>query len=287
MSHKKAAHHGGSWKVAYADLMTSMFALIMLLWIVGADEETRRAVEDYFQGRKTNIQPGERGLMDMQRDEHFRTKPQDSASQNMVSINEFQQAVEQVRNQLNNSSEVGEDQIRFEYTADGVRITAIDRAKHPFFDPNTSNLTPFGQFVMQNIGSLIERMPVQVEVEGHTEKSSDGTNGLSSWDLSTQRALSSEQALAENGVKGSQFFRVAGKGDSDPIDPANPQSEDNRRIAIVLRPAPGEDANSFRSKMSSLDDGSVQTAPSTTSSSVPPPAPAPAPNPTPSTPPSP
>jgi len=281
MSHKKGAHHGGSWKVAYADFMTSMFALFMVLWIVGADEETRRAVEDYFQGRKTNIQTGERGLTDMQRDEMFRTKPQDKASQDMVSINEFQQAVEQLRTQLNNSSEVGEDQIRFEYTADGVRITAIDRAKRPFFDPNTAKLTDFGQFVLQTIGWQIERMPVQVEVEGHSEKSSDASSGLTSWELSTQRALSSEQALGDSGVKGSQFFRIAGKGDSDPIDPANPGSEDNRRIAIVLRPAPGEDATSFRSKMGSLDETTPQSTPSST------PAPAPAPAPAPSTAPSP
>lgn len=245
---KKAGHHGGSWKVAYADFMTSMFALFLVLWIVGADEETRRAVEDYFQGRKINSQPGERGITRQENTKIFRTIPQDTPSKDMISINELQQALEQIREQLKNSSEVGEDQIRFDYTADGMRITVVDKAKHPFFEPGTANLTPFGSFVMQTIGWQLERLPVQVEVEGHTEKNAD-SGGLQGWSLSTERAISSEKALGDSGVKPVQFFRVAGKGDSDPLDAATPESEDNRRIAIVVRPQSGEDPSVFRQKM--------------------------------------
>ncbi len=245
---KKDAHHGGSWKVAYADFMTSMFALFLVLWIVGADEETRRAVEDYFQGRKINTQPGERGITRQENTKIFHTIPQDTPSKDMISINELQQALEQVREQLKNSSEVGDDQIRFDYTADGMRITVIDKAKHPFFDPNTAALTPFGSFVLQTIGWQLERLPVQVEVEGHTEKNAD-VPGIQAWALSTERAISSEKALGDSGVKSEQFFRVAGKGDTDPLDANSPEGEDNRRIAIVVRPAAGEDPSIFRQKM--------------------------------------
>jgi chemotaxis protein MotB len=242
-------HGGGSWKVAYADFMTSMFALFLCLWIMGADEETKRAIEDYFQGKKTNIHAGQKAILEKEVTHEYKAVPQDHASKEMVSINPLQQAVEEIRKQLSNSSEVGDDQIRFDYTADGVRITMIDKAKKPFFDAGTSNLTPFGQFVLQTIGWQIERLPVQVEIEGHTEQSEGNDANIRGWQTSTERAVSSEQALGDSGVKAAQFFRIAGKGASDPIDPANPGSEDNRRIAIVLRPGAGEDPDSFRQKM--------------------------------------
>lgn len=236
---KKGGHHGGSWKVAYADFVTSMFALFLVLWIIGADEETRRAVEDYFQGRKIHVTNGSRSVTKWEENSTFHTIPQDAPSQDLQSINELTQALEQIRQQLKNSSDPGDDQIRFDFTSDGVRINVIDKSKRPFFDPNSSNLTPFGSFVLQTIGWQLERLPVQVEVEGHTENNPNNGDPMQPWTLSSERALSSEKALTDSGVKPDKFFRVAGKGATDPLDAAHPESENNRRITIVVRPAKG------------------------------------------------
>jgi chemotaxis protein MotB len=229
-------HFGGSWKIAYGDFITSMFALFLVLWILSFDEITKRAVEDYFRGKKTQVIQGQRGVLEKTTIGTVRTDPIDKASKDLLSINPTQKALENVREQLKNSAEIGEDLIRFEFEADGVRITAFDNAKKPFFAADSSEITPFGAFMMQTLAYELDRLPVQIEVEGHVEKSESGKPGQASWDLSAQRAMSAQESLTGGGVKPDQFYRVAGYADKRPLKDTPPASELNRRIEILVRP---------------------------------------------------
>jgi len=138
------------------------------------------------------------------------------------------------------SAQDADELIRFEFMADGIRITALDKAKKPFFDPGTPNLTEFGKWVLQTIAWEVERFPFNVEVEGHTQQVGDGKLVVSeSWNLSSSRAVSARDALQSGGIKTDQFYRVAGYGDRSPIDEVHPEAEENRRITVVVRPKGG------------------------------------------------
>ena len=132
----KGGHHGGGWKVAYADFVTSMMALFLVLWLVGSDTETKLAVQRYFRGEIT--QQGRNGTEEYTKAEPFENQIHDKASKDLIEQRDVKRELEKLREQLNNSSQQGDDLIRYEFIADGVRITAIDSSSKPFFEPGTA-----------------------------------------------------------------------------------------------------------------------------------------------------
>lgn len=232
--------HGGSWKVAYADFVTSMMAFFLVMWLISADEETKKAIEDYFRGEMKR--PGGEGIV-KDKKAGLEIHPRlDTDPKDLIQLQELKRTIAKLEKILQNSNQPGQDIIRFEYLADGVRIIAIDRAKKPFFEPGTANLTEFGNWVLQTIAYEVERQPFRVEVEGHTQKggergpSKPGEDGIG-WNLSTFRAISAKDALSTGGVAQERFFRVAGYADRQPLNANDPESEENRRISIVIRRA--------------------------------------------------
>ncbi len=244
-----AGGHGGAWKVAYADFVTSMMALFMVLWLVGSDDETKEAVQRYFKGELT--QQGRSGTKEYSNFKPFMTEMVDKASKDLFAIQEFKRAMERLREQLKNSSEMGDDQIRFEFHADGMRITAIDKSKRPFFTPGTADLTEYGTFVLTTIAVVLERQNFTLEVEGHTQSGLElNQQAGKGWDLSTRRAVSAQQELQQGGILSERFYRVAGYADRAPLENIDPKSEENRRITVIVRPSPTDDIETIRDKLS-------------------------------------
>ena len=244
MSRKKrgghAGGHGGAWKVAYADFVTSMMALFLVLWLVGSDEETRLAVQRYFRGEIT--QQGKNGTQQYSKQQPFQAEMRDKASRNLVDQQDMKRELERLRDQLNNSSESGDDLIRYEFLADGVRITVIDSSAKPFFDPGTSHLTDYGTWVLKTTAWYLDRFPFQLEVEGHTQKGAEVAAGNPDrgWDISTARAIAARDLLQDSGLEPDRFWRVIGYSDRVPLQGVKPEAEENRRITIVARLKPDE-----------------------------------------------
>jgi chemotaxis protein MotB len=234
----KGGHHGGGWKVAYADFVTSMMALFLVLWLVGSDTETKLAVQRYFRGEIT--QQGRNGTQEYTKSDPFDNQIHDKVSKDLVEQQNMKRELEKLREQLNNSSQDGDDQIRYEFIADGVRITAIDSSSKPFFEPGTAKLTFYGEWVLKTTAWYLDRFPFMLEVEGHTQKGAeaapaDSANPNSGWDLSTSRAIAARTVLQESGLDPSRFWRVIGYSDRIPLEGVNPEAEENRRITIVAR----------------------------------------------------
>jgi chemotaxis protein MotB len=231
----KGGHHGGGWKVAYADFVTSMMALFLVLWLVGSDTETKLAVQRYFRGEITK--QGMNGTQQYSKQQPFVNQEHDKASRNLVEEQNMKRELEKLREQLNNSSQDGDDQIRYEFIADGVRITVIDSSAKPFFDPGTSHLTFYGEWVLKTTAWYLDRFPFMIEVEGHTQKGGDVTStpGGDSWDLSTTRATAARDVLQSAGLQPDRFWRVIGYSDRIPLEGLKPEAEQNRRITIVAR----------------------------------------------------
>ena len=232
----KGGHHGGGWKVAYADFVTSMMALFLVLWLVGSDTETKLAVQRYFRGEVT--QQGENGKEKYAKPEPFQTQINDKVSKDLVEEQTMKRDLEKLREQLNNSSTDGNDQIRYEFIADGVRITVIDSSSKPFFEPGTAKLTYYGAWVLKTTAWYLDRFPFMLEVEGHTQKGAEvasATDGEQGWDLSTNRAVAARDVLQSSGLQPDRFWRVIGYADRIPLENTKPEAEENRRITIVAR----------------------------------------------------
>jgi chemotaxis protein MotB len=231
----KGGHHGGGWKVAYADFVTSMMALFLVLWLVGSDTETKLAVQRYFRGEIT--QQGKNGSQEYAKPEPFQTQIRDKASKDLIEEQTMKRELEKLREQLNNSSQAGDDQIRYEFIADGVRITVIDSSSKPFFDPGTAHLTFYGEWVLKTTAWYLDRFPFMVEVEGHTQKGAEvgAAKGEHDWDLSTDRAVAARDVLQTAGLDPDRFWRVIGYSDRIPLEGVKPEAEQNRRITIVAR----------------------------------------------------
>jgi len=213
----------------------------MVLWLIGFDEEIKQSVSGYF-ARAEMKDPGGAGIMPQQKSGPKVYKNLDVQPKELIQLQELKRTIERLQQILQNSQQPGQDLIRFEYLADGVRIIAIDRAKKPFFEPGTAVLTQFGKWVLRTIAYEVERHPFRVEVEGHTQKGGEhGPDGFSEdgvgWNLSTLRAISAKDALADGGVEQERFYRVAGYADRVPLNPTDPEGEENRRISIVIRRA--------------------------------------------------
>jgi chemotaxis protein MotB len=233
----KGGHHGGGWKVAYADFVTSMMALFLVLWLVGSDTETKLAVQRYFRGEIT--QQGKNGTQEYAKPEPFQTEIHDKVSKDLIEEQNMKRELEKLREQLNNSSQAGDDLIRYEFIADGVRITVIDSSTKPFFDPGTAHLTSYGEWVLKTTAWYLDRFPFMLEVEGHTQKGAEttatDTPGGGGWDLSTSRAVAARDVLQNSGLESERFWRVIGYSDRIPLEGVKPEAEINRRITIVAR----------------------------------------------------
>jgi chemotaxis protein MotB len=233
----KGGHHGGGWKVAYADFVTSMMALFLVLWLVGSDTETKLAVQRYFRGEIT--QQGKNGTQEYAKPEPFQNQIHDKVSKDLVEEQNMKRELEKLREQLNNSSQAGDDLIRYEFIADGVRITVIDSSSKPFFEPGTAKLTFYGEWVLKTTAWYLDRFPFMVEVEGHTQKGAEAASATSpqgeGWDLSTSRAIAARSVLESSGLDANRFWRVIGYSDRIPLDGTKPEAKENRRITIVAR----------------------------------------------------
>ncbi len=245
--HGGGGHHGGSWKVAYADFVTSMMALFLVLWLVGSDQETRLAVQRYFRGEITK--QGKDGTQNYSKQQPFANQAKDRASRNLVEQQDMKRELERLREQLNTSSENGDDLIRYQFLADGVRITVIDSNAKPFFDPGTAHLTNYGTWVLKTTAWYLDRFPFQLEVEGHTQKGAEiagtpsttgGDQPNQNWDISTTRAIAARDTLQDSGLQPDRFWRVIGYSDRVPLEGLKPEAEENRRITIVARLKPDE-----------------------------------------------
>ena len=217
------------------DFVTSMMALFLVLWLVGSDTETKLAVQRYFRGEIT--QQGKNGTQQYAKQQPFENEIHDKASRSLIQQQDMKRELEKLREQLNNSSQDGDDLIRYEFLADGVRITVIDSSSKPFFDPGTSHLTFYGEWVLKTTAWYLDRFPFMLEVEGHTQKGAEApsTANGEGWDLSTNRAIAARNVLQDAGLEPERFWRVIGYSDRIPLEGAKPEAEENRRITIVAR----------------------------------------------------
>ena len=233
-------HHGGSWKVAYADFVTAMMAFFMLLWLLSTPDKSKlKGLAEYF--TVTPAAPtkpmGAAGTAKSQSGagnaQKSSTSPTASEQRNgsntrLRLVTADIKAAIQTAPQLNN----GAANVLFEPTPDGIRINLMDTATRTMFQGSTARLNSYGLELLRIISRKVVNSQVRINIEGHT--SSAGSDGLGNWSLSGARAQSAMQAMNANGIGLDRFSGVVAMAGTRPIYPDQPDRPENRRVTVIL-----------------------------------------------------
>lgn len=248
MAKKHHEHHGGAWKVAYADFITSMMALFMVMWILIAEEkpEVLAQMSLYFKDPASAQKPPttwgvmEKEIMATQKDANINDK-RDNENEG------FLKAIARDFYRMLNVKEEEKEPIDIEITSEGLKMTVYDRTNKPIFIDNTTQLTDWGKFVFQNMAWLIERYNFQVYIDGHTSSGLrfDDPKQYNEWELSADRANTIRRFMEYYAMASDKTKRVTGFADSKPLLNTTPDAEENQRITVSLSltqkpPAPPE-----------------------------------------------
>ena len=244
-------HHGGAWKVAYADFVTAMMALFIVLWIVANNVTVRASVADYFRDpgamHKTSsgVMNGVNSMKPFSDAQPTQpVVPPSQPPQPTGTASQPQQAeVEKLRQEGDRLMQMiaaipdlikFKDQIEIKITKDGLRIELIEQAEGLFFDIGSARLKPDAMQLLRLIASRIGTFPNDVVIEGHTDSRPYTRGGYNNWDLSTDRANSARRVIEEGGIRERQITSVNGYADRRLKNPDKPLDYANRRVTILV-----------------------------------------------------
>ena len=258
-------HHGGSWKVAYADFVTAMMAFFLVMWLMGATtNKERAAISEYFRnpsplsGKSFSPAPGPAGpggastsmiklggTMDLPKGENdnpFAKPPGDAQqvseeqqkAQEKQRLETLMQALQEAIGK-SQALEPFKDQLLLDLTPEGLRIQIVDQQNRPMFDLGGTTLKPYTQTILGELAGFINQVPNRVSITGHTDTTAyAGNRGYTNWELSAERANAARRALVAGGMQEEKVSRVVGLSSSVLFDKQNPQNPINRRISIVV-----------------------------------------------------
>lgn len=265
------AHHGGSWKVAFADFATAMMAFFLLMWLMEATtEEQRGAISEYF-NNPSNVQgaspvpspspvqgPGGAstsmiklgGGMELHHDAappapiapptpgtQTTTRPDDDGAQDEKLDNErLAGLMDALRKGIDERESLAKfkDQILLDVTPEGVRIQIIDHERRSMFPLGSARLEDFSSDILKELAHIVSSVPNRISISGHTDKKPYVAVNYTNWELSADRANAARRALIAGGLAAEKIGRVVGLASSVLLDPSTPEGPVNRRISIVV-----------------------------------------------------
>jgi len=253
-----AGHHGGAWKVAYADFVTAMMAFFLLMWLLGATtEKQRKGIADYFTPTLVTTRKGSAGSNGLlggssltevdnypnrrgQTGTRTLTIPRDATGgvkEGATSAKKVASVTQKLAQKLEASEKLKKlaRTLKVTATPEGVRIDMVDDADFSMFQLGTTILTPDAVQLLHAIGSVLKDEEGNLTIRGHTDslqwKRGDATNN---WSLSAGRAEATRQALKRDGLGETRFRRIEGVADREPLIQDNPADARNRRMSILL-----------------------------------------------------
>jgi len=220
-----AGHHGGAWKVAYADFMTAMMSLFIVLWLLNSTPQIKKAVAGYFNDPHSGGK--ETGTETMGSDESISID-----QKNVENLKDEIQKAIMKQQDLNKLSK----QIEITITGEGLKIDLMEDQGGTFFESGSPKLSDNGVKLLNLLSGQLKTLPNRLLIEGHTDAqpfSSD--NGYTNWELSSDRANSARRLLQQGGVGPDQISQVRGYADQKLRDPSNPLDPSNRRVSLIVQ----------------------------------------------------
>ena len=270
-----AAHHGGAWKIAYADFVTAMMAFFLLMWLLGSTASgDLQGIADYFQnplkiasqggsgtGDSSSVLKGggkdltrtagqvKRGDIEAQSKtinlketnaEHARKVFEERET---LMLGELKQNIEKLI-ESNPALRQFKSQLLIDITSEGLRIQIVDEQNRPMFDTSSADLKGYTRTILHEIGKALNAVPNKLSLSGHTDAAqfSGGAKGFSNWELSANRANASRRELIAGGMDEHKVLRVVGLSSTVLFDKNDPLSSINRRISIIVLNRRAEEA---------------------------------------------
>jgi chemotaxis protein MotB len=217
-------HHGGAWKVAYADFVTAMMALFIVLWLLNSSKQIRVAVGGYFKdptGTSKKVGNGQTGS-----GENFIV-----TKDNMDKIkDELEQTIHRV-----DIEEKLKNQISMTITAEGLRVELMENEKGAFFSSGSQDPTAGAKDLLSMLAAELGKLPNKISIEGHTDSRPFSTSATyTNWELSADRANAARRVMTQNGLQANQITQVRGYADQRLRNAEDPQDPANRRISVIV-----------------------------------------------------
>ncbi len=217
-----AGHHGGAWKVAYADFVTAMMALFIVLWLMNTSKPVQEAIAGYFKD------PAGTGKLLGSLQPPTKTVSKDDMAKVKA---ELEKAIQQMAN-----FEKLKNQIKLTVTEEGLRIELLESQKGTFFESGNTDPNDNGRELLMTIAEELGKIPNKISVEGHTDSEPfSGRDNYTNWELSVDRANASRRLMQLHGLRGDQVAQVRGFADQEPREGMDPADPSNRRITLIVR----------------------------------------------------
>ena len=233
---QNSTHHGGAWKVAYADFVTAMMALFMVLWLTSSEAIDKKELAKFFQDPYNTPMDKSMGVLNNEGSNGANTEGSDEGRTKISDVKILHDMAQELMKLLNvDSVNPTGDPIEIEVTSDGLRVTLYDRDSHPLFVEDSAEYTDWGKFVIEQMAWLLPRHGFMIRIDGHVAGGYEG-KGLryTAWDLSSDRAQGARRLMQYYGVLEEQFSMVTAHGMRDPLPLVHPTDESNDRVSISL-----------------------------------------------------
>ncbi len=241
-----AAHHGGAWKVAFADFMTAMMAFFLVMWLVGQKDEVKQAVAGYFRDPGQYNTEGKSGVLDgsssMIKSDGpsqglLKDKEKSGTGPTEKEKDQFTLAAKNIMEALADQDAFNrlKDNVKIQLTSEGLRIILNEsEASAAFFEPGSAKLLQKSAIILITIAKELGKLQNRLVVEGHTDAAFGGGNAYGNWELSTDRANSARSLMDVSGLWDGQVREVRGFADEFPMIQNDPYDDRNRRVTIVV-----------------------------------------------------
>ncbi len=270
----EGGHHGGSWKIAYADFVTAMMAFFLLMWLLGSTSRgDLNGISEYFKtplyvalsggrgsGDSSSIIKG--GGQDLTRSEgqvkqgelrpekkiiNLKATQEDflrtERLKEIAKLKALQAGIESMI-ELNPNLQKFRNQIMLDMTTEGLRIQIVDEQNRPMFKSGSARLEPYTREILREIGKMLNDVPNKVSLSGHTDAAPylGGGNGYGNWELSADRANASRRELIAGGMAEAKIVRVVGLSSAVLFNKEDPLNPVNRRISLIVMNKKAEEA---------------------------------------------
>ena len=253
-----AGHHGGAWKIAFADFAVAMMAFFLVMWLMSSTTpEQKKAISGYFQDPIGFSESGSPYVIDLggtptpapdqtlnpeisaesSLDPQTLTEQQTEKLFEQLELERFDMLLVELQRKINDDIALRpyKDQILMDVSRDGLRIQIADAANRPMFDLGSARLQPYFEDILYIMADTMRAVPNKISIGGHTDAKPFASNsGFGNWELSANRANAARRALHAGGLNDEKVARIAGYASSTLFDQADPYSPSNRRIDILV-----------------------------------------------------
>ena len=224
------SHHNGAWKVAYADFVTALMALFIVLWLMNTSDTVKKAIAGYFRdpsGSSKGQGTGQAGVGE-------------SISVNKSDMNHLKGKLEEAMKQLPQLEKL-KDQVQMTVTGEGLRIELMESETGTFFESGDAQPTEEGRQMLEMLAAETSKLPYSLLIEGHTDsRPFTSRAGYSNWELSADRANAARRIMETSGLNPNQVVEIRGFADQRLKKPDDPMSASNRRISVIVKYSDGE-----------------------------------------------